>query len=51
MQKIKAARRSGNYARAIVRNDADIVADYDRYTLIAGAILGAFFGLLLGMGF
>ena len=51
MNKYKAARRSWNYRRANVSSqDKSIVAEYDRYTLIAGAIIGAFFGLLLGLG-
>lgn len=45
MQKNKAARHRGNYARA-----NSLRADYDKYTLYAGIILGIFFGLLIGWG-
>ena len=46
MQKKQVARHRGNYARA-----NSLRADYDKYTLYAGIILGIFFGLLIGWGF
>ncbi len=46
MQKNKAARHRGNYARA-----NSLATDYEHYTLIAGIILGCFFGFLIGWGF
>ena len=51
MQKNRAARHRGNYARANVKSDKEILADFEHYTLLAGLIMGAFFGFLIGRGF
>lgn len=45
MQKMKAARHGRTHNRA-----NSLTTDYEHYTLIAGLILGAFFGLLIGWG-
>jgi len=47
---MKAARHGGTHNRAQARNPEQILAEFDRYTLYAGLILGAFFGLLIGWG-
>ena len=49
--KNRAARHSCNYARANVKSDKEILAEFERYTLLAGLIMGAFFGFLIGWGF
>lgn len=51
MQKKRAARHCCSNNRAQAKTQAQILADFERYTLLAGLIMGAFFGFLIGWGF